>query len=298
MVAIPTACDGKKKLAEILSHSVPTHVIQLPPSKTAPGAREAWLHSVRLFQEALEKLTGRKITRDRLKAAIESLNERQKAFRELFRLRRMRPSVITGQDALFVTGASFVDDPARWTKETLSLCEELKAAHREGRFVRPADAPRVLLTGAPLIYPNFKVAKIVESTGAVIAVDELCSGAQRLYHPTVPKDWTMKEMLIAVADKYLLPCTCPCFVESADRVNRLLELVQEFAVDGVVYHNLRMCQLHDIESFSVKAALAHRNIPLLAVYSDYSQEDTPQLRTRVQAFLEMISERPRVSAVV
>jgi benzoyl-CoA reductase/2-hydroxyglutaryl-CoA dehydratase subunit BcrC/BadD/HgdB len=105
-------------------------------------------------------------------------------------------------------------------------------------------------------------------------------------------------MLIAVADKYLLPCTCPCFVEGADRVHRLLELIAEFAVQGVVYHNLRMCQLHDIESFGVKAALAKRNIPLLSVYSDYSAEDTPQLRTRVQAFLEMISERPRVAAAL
>ena len=54
MIAIPTACDGKKKLAEVLSRSVPVHVISLPASKTAPGAREMWLHAVRLFQEALE----------------------------------------------------------------------------------------------------------------------------------------------------------------------------------------------------------------------------------------------------
>jgi benzoyl-CoA reductase/2-hydroxyglutaryl-CoA dehydratase subunit BcrC/BadD/HgdB len=174
----------------------------------------------------------------------------------------------------------------------------MKARRRDRQWARPADAPRLLLTGAPLIYPNFKVAGVIESAGAVIVADELCSGTQRLYHPIVPKDWTMKEMLIAVADKYLLPSTCPCFVESADRINRLLELVEEFAVDGVVYHNLRMCQLHDVESFSIKAAFARRNVPLLILYSDYSQEDTPQLRTRVEAFLEMISQRRRTPASV
>jgi benzoyl-CoA reductase/2-hydroxyglutaryl-CoA dehydratase subunit BcrC/BadD/HgdB len=179
MLVFPTACDGKKKLAEVLSRSVPVQVIPLPASKIAPGAREMWLQSVRRFQEALERLTGKKIAQDRLKAEIELLNERQKAFREFFKLRRLRPSVITGEDALYVTGASFVDDPARWTKETLALCAELQAAHREGRFVRPADAPRILLTGAPLIHPNFKVARVIESAGAVIAVDELCSGTGR-----------------------------------------------------------------------------------------------------------------------
>jgi benzoyl-CoA reductase/2-hydroxyglutaryl-CoA dehydratase subunit BcrC/BadD/HgdB len=294
MVVIPAACDGKKKLGEALSAWAPTHVMQLPASKTAPGARELWLRSCQTLLERAEKLTGKKVTRENLKSAIIQLNDRVKAFRRFFQLRRSAPPVITGEDALFVTGASFLDDPARWTKEVLALWQELVASRLEGRFVRPADAPRILLTGAPLIYPNFKLARIIESVGAVIAIDELCSGTQRLYNPVVPKDWTMKEMLVAVADKHLLPCTCPCFVESADRINRLLELVEEFAIDGVVYHNLRMCQLHDVESFGIKTAFAKRDIPLLIVHSDYSHEDTPQLRTRTQAFLEMISERGRV----
>ncbi len=298
MVVIPSACDGKKKLADILSQSVSTHVMHLPASKTRAGGRQMWMRSVELFRDALETLTEKKITREALAAAIELSNQSVRAYRRFLDMRKRRPSVITGEDALVVTGASFTDDTARWTKETLALCERLRTAHNEKKFARPANAPRILLTGAPLIHPNFKIARLIESSGAVIAADELCSGTQRLYNPVVPRAWTMKEMLIAVADKRMLPCTCPCFVEGADRINRLLELAQEFAIDGVVYHNLRMCQLHDMESFGVKAALAKQDIPLLAVYSDYSQEDTPQIRTRVQAFLEMLSERPRTGAAV
>lgn len=297
LLVIPTPCDGKKKLGEFISHSTPTHIMQLPYSKTGPGAKETWIHAVRVFMERLESLTWKKITRDAVRQAILLLNERQKAFREFFRLRRLRPSVITGQDALYVTGASFFDDPARWTKETLALCEELRAAHHEQRYACAPYTPRILLTGAPLIYPNFKIASIIESSGAVIAVDEICSGTQRLYNPSIPKDWTMKEMLLAITEKCLLPCTCPCFVESADRVNRLLELSEEFAIDGVIYHDLRMCQLHHVESRGVKAAFAGRNIPFLLIHSDYSQEDVSQIRTRIQAFIEMLTERQRVTVL-
>jgi molybdate transport system ATP-binding protein len=292
MVVIPAVCNAKKKLAEALSPFVPTHVMQVPASKTAPGAREMWLHSVRIFQERLEALTGKEITPEKLRTAIVLLNERQKAFWEFFQLRRLRPSVITGVEALMVTGASFYDNPARWTNETFALCEKLKADYDEGRGVRPAGAPRILLTGAPLIYPNFKLAEILESARAVIAIDEMCSGTQRLCDPAAPKRWSMHEMRVAVADKYLQPSICPCFVEGADRVKRLLELVDEFAIDGVVYHNLRMCPLQDVESFSIKAVLAKRSIPLLVVQTDYGQEDVSQLRTRVDAFLEIISGPP------
>jgi benzoyl-CoA reductase/2-hydroxyglutaryl-CoA dehydratase subunit BcrC/BadD/HgdB len=38
----------------------------------------------------------------------------------------------------------------------------------------------------------------------------------------------------------------------------------------------------------VEKRLAKEGIPLLRIETDYSDEDTGQLRTRVEAFLEMI----------
>ncbi|MBM4044195.1 MAG: 2-hydroxyacyl-CoA dehydratase [Planctomycetes bacterium] len=289
LVVIPVSCDGKKKLGETIGRVKPVHMMHLPASKAARAGQDQWLAEVTRLAEVLEALSGVKITRERLRAAIELLNRRQDAFKRLFELRQLHPPRITGLDALFVTGASFHDDVRRWTDKVQALCQQLEGQQRRG--ADGEHSPRILLTGAPLIHPNFKLVEIIEVAGAVIVIDELCSGTQRLYNPVIPRDWTLKEMLRAVAEKCLLPSTCPCFVESGDRLNRVTELAQAFRVDGVIYHNLRMCQLFDMERASVKQVLSHRGLPMLDVQTDYTHEDFPQLKTRVEAFIELLRAR-------
>jgi len=67
-----------------------------------------------------------------------------------------------------------------------------------------------------------------------------------------------------------------------------LVLSADFKVRGVVSHNLRLCQLFDMESARVRQALRQKDIPLLAIQTDYGQEDVEQVKTRVEAFLEML----------
>jgi benzoyl-CoA reductase/2-hydroxyglutaryl-CoA dehydratase subunit BcrC/BadD/HgdB len=43
-----------------------------------------------------------------------------------------------------------------------------------------------------------------------------------------------------------------------------------------------------MESFKVERALRDADIPMLAIETDYSMEDVEQLKTRVEAFVEMI----------
>ena len=282
LLVMPTPCDGKKKLASVLAAMRAVHVLDLPPRKDSPGAKPFWHLQVKLLAERLTALTGQRLTRGNLRAAIELLNRRQAAYRRFLTLRGR--GLVGGADALLVSQASFVADPAEYTEQLGRLCDELDRAEPAA-----TGGPRLLLTGAPLIWPNHKVIDIIEAAGGRVVADELCSGTQRLYQPTEIRENSLAELLAAVADKALLPCTCPCFVDGDDRLNRLMELVDEHRVDGVVYHNQRLCALFDIESMAVGQALRDHKVPLLTLQTDFSREDMGQLRNRVDAFLEMIS---------
>lgn len=291
LLVMPTPCDAKKKLGAVLAELKPTHVLDLPPRKDSPSARAFWLAQVHVLRQALERCTGSAITRQSLRAAIDLGNRRQQVFRRFLSLRTLDPPVISGEDALFVTQASFADDVARWTEQAERLCERLEA-----RSAAPAPGRRpvrLLLTGAPLIYPNHKVIQLAEADGAVVVTDELCSGTQRLYQPVELREVALPAMIEAVAEKCLLPTTCPCFADGADRLNRVLEMVSEFRVDGVVYHSLRLCALFDIESLAMQRELKRHGIPILVLATDFSAEDTGQLRTRLEAFVEMLQPRAR-----
>ncbi len=59
-------------------------------------------------------------------------------------------------------------------------------------------------------------------------------------------------------------------------------------MDGVIYHDLRLCQLFDMEKDLINRQLKEQNIPMLTLHTDYGQEDIEQLKNRIEPFLEMI----------
>ena len=66
------------------------------------------------------------------------------------------------------------------------------------------------------------------------------------------------------------------------------KLVEEYKVDGIVEVDLQACTPYCTETFKVKQLADSLNIPYLAVETDYSQSDSGQLSTRMEAFLEML----------
>jgi benzoyl-CoA reductase/2-hydroxyglutaryl-CoA dehydratase subunit BcrC/BadD/HgdB len=67
-----------------------------------------------------------------------------------------------------------------------------------------------------------------------------------------------------------------------------MDMVARYHADGVIHYALQFCSPYMVESYRAEQELSSRGIPALRIETDYSQEDTGQLRTRVEAFLEMI----------
>jgi benzoyl-CoA reductase/2-hydroxyglutaryl-CoA dehydratase subunit BcrC/BadD/HgdB len=146
------------------------------------------------------------------------------------------------------------------------------------------------------MWPNFKIPQLVEESGGVIVADELCSGTRWLYDPIGVDEWVWDDMLKAVAERYLQPSVCPCFTPNDPRVGRIQQMIEDFRVEGVVYHVLRGCHIYNVESTRIKAAAEDMGVPMLIVETEYSQEDTEQLRTRVEAFLMLVRARRKKRA--
>jgi hypothetical protein len=106
----------------------------------------------------------------------------------------------------------------------------------------------------------------------------------------------MIDMLIGLADKYLMN-TCPCFTPNSARMDRIFALAQDFSIDGALYHVLQACHLYGMEQLRVERALAELKIPVLNIETDYSQEDVEQIRTRIEAFIEMIQSKRSVKSM-
>jgi len=283
-----TTCDGKKKMFELLGEYQPVHVMEVPNKKT-DASRELWKAEVWAFKEVVERLTGDRVTQNELAEATKLLNNRRRALQRLYDARKARPVPISGKDALLVTQISFYDDIVRCTQQINLLCDELETRVASGNGVFPPDAPRILLTGTPMAIPNWKLHHVLEDAGAAVVCEESCTGT-RAFSDLVPETGgTVDDQLEAIADRYMR-IHCACFTPNDERLDDIVRLAGEYRVDGVVHHNLQFCHTYANEAVKVERALEKEDIPLLRIETDYSDEDVGQIRTRIDAFLEMIRQ--------
>jgi benzoyl-CoA reductase/2-hydroxyglutaryl-CoA dehydratase subunit BcrC/BadD/HgdB len=289
-------CDGMTKMGEILSDFKPVWEMNIPRVKDADHSLRFWKDEIWNMKDRIEKFTGNKITRKNLKTAIEQSQKATKAFRRLQDLRKGTP-VIMGRDAMLVNQTYLWDDKKRWTEKTNALCDELEKKVLNKEWVSSPDTPRVLVTGTPMFWPdNWKLPTLVEEANpkGVIVADELCSGERILNDPVGVDEWSMDDMISAIADRYLMASTCPCFTSkdgNEDRINWLMNKIKEWKVQGVIYYVVRGCMLYAMEYTRVKKALDKLDIPVYYLDTEYTREDVGQMKTRVEAFLEMLTAR-------
>ncbi|MCP4126353.1 MAG: 2-hydroxyacyl-CoA dehydratase [Gammaproteobacteria bacterium] len=291
MLVMPASCDWKVKMAEILSEFAPVHMMDMPRVKEEESSRAFWLEEVKRFVKRLEKVTGVRITRRRLKQSIQMIQRAQVEFHRFHRIRKAIPPVITGRDALEVMNAYFYDHAEDWTAAVSKLNDELEERIRNKIQVAKIGAARIMLTGSPMVFPNWKVPTIIEEMDGVLVADEFCTSNRYLNDMVAVDEGTMSDMVHAIADRYLLPSTCPIFSNSVDRKDRLLQLIDDYQVEGVIYHILKGCHPYDVETKIIEKLMEERGVPMLKIETDYSPQDVEQLRTRIEAFQETLKGR-------
>ncbi|MDP2151604.1 MAG: double-cubane-cluster-containing anaerobic reductase [Parvibaculum sp.] len=280
-----TTCDGKKKAYEIFNEiTKKVYVMEVPHMKNEED-KKLWLSEVKRFKEKMEDLSGKKITVDALKEAGGIVNAKRKALKRLSSLRSADPAPVSGLDALLVNQISFYDDPLRFTEMTNRLCDELEERVKQGAGVAQKGAPRVLISGSPMAIPNWKLHTIVEGSGAVVVGEESCIG-ERNHRELLDEGFlTVDEALQKIASRYL-SIDCACFTPNNERMDNINSLVKDLKAGGVIHYSLQFCTPYMMEAYKAEKAVG--NVPFLRIETDYSMEDMGQLKTRVEAFLEMM----------
>jgi benzoyl-CoA reductase/2-hydroxyglutaryl-CoA dehydratase subunit BcrC/BadD/HgdB len=224
---------------------------------------------------------------------IGEMTECSRLFRKLNELRKSQTPLIFGTDILLLTSAYFIDEMGSWREAVTKLITELEERNRNDLAVSNRQAPRLLLTGSPPIFPNLKVPILVEQAGGIIVADEVCSSNRLLYDGVAYDEINLNDMVPALADRYLKPCTCPCLTPNTDRNRKLEEMVESHNVEGVIYQAFSGCMPYEMEQRQINTTLTEAGVPMLYLETDYSNEDLGQLSTRVEAFIESIKARRR-----
>jgi benzoyl-CoA reductase subunit C len=279
-----STCDGARRLFDLWRYYLkpPFFQVLTVPRKSHERAQELYYSQVEEFKNNLEKFMGVKITDDDLLKAIQVMNESRSLLKELYSLRALDEPLITGQETQEVLNGSF-----RMHKEQFnSYLKELIADLKKSGKGHKAKA-RLMLIGSVMTNPEF--IKSIEELGVIVVTDELCTSTRYWADPVILEG--AKNPLYAISRRYLSNFPCARMYPSTDRFDRVVKLAREAKVDGIISETIRYCvpYAHDIPLLSDR--LKSENIPLLTLDVEYGTSGSGQIRTRVQAFLEMVEAR-------
>ena len=276
-----TTCDGKKKMYELLGRIKPTYILHLPQGHDSDPVT-IWTAELRRFIKFLEEKFDVTITDEMLREAARKRNLERKTNLKLMAMQRQDPPPMSGlqmYQALEGTGFVFTHE------ERVAKIEDL--IHTIEETADPeanCGCKRILITGCPIGGVLQKTIGAIEANGGVVVCHENCSGIKATFQMV---DTEAEDIVKAIAERYL-EIGCSVMTPNAKRMELLPKLVEEFKIDGIVEVDLQACTPYCVESFQVRQVAEQLGVPYMAVETDYSQSDSGQLSTRIEAFMEML----------
>lgn len=257
------------------------------PHKMSPWGLAFTKKEYQVFKKDIEKHAGREISDQQLREAIKLHNENRALVRELYGLRKEAPPLLSGSEVMQVMVATMSIPVEESTQLLREVIDEMK--ERKERLGRKAARLLVwggIIDGTPLI-------ELIEQCGAYVVMDDTCVGS-RFYWSDVE---LTEDPLDGITQRYLDKIVCPrTFRDSPgthkedldNRFKYLKDYAADFKVNGVILEQVRYCDTHGWEIPDVMGYLREAGLPVLLIEHDYSAVALEPLRTRVQAFLEMI----------
>jgi len=263
------------------------------PHTVHKAAQEQFKEQLKDFKKTLQSFTGKELSPERLKEAIKAHNQQRALVRELYDLMKPDPPLISGTETIKVmvalTGIP-LEEGSELLRQVISEVKERK----NGPEKKPV---RLLVWGS--ILDDVAFIEMIENIGAQVVIDDTCVGSRAYFDDVELTD----DPLDGLAHRYLVDIKCPRTFREAvygetkkeyltdleSRFGYLKDYAQEWNVKGVILQSLRYCDIHGYEVPGLRDYLDHIGLPNIYLEWDYSEAALAPLRTRAEAFLEVIS---------
>ncbi len=281
-------CDCMRKSGEVLNTNfVPTTVFNLPRMTWEEDSRKHYADEIRAFKKDLETLTGVPIDDEKVRENIHKYNDAKKKLRIISEYRKRKNPPVTGIQFQKMAQSYFYLPVDELLVQLDHILEQLKNAPEDIEDNAPV---RFLVTGGILAEGDEKLTRIVEEeVGARIVIEDSCSGYSPFAYDL--EDDGESDVYDELATGYFGKAPCARMFPMDKRLDFTEKLAKEYNVDGIIYYYLKFCPSFGIGKDRFTKRFQGINIPILELATDYSSSDAGQVRTRVEAFKEVLEER-------
>ncbi len=274
---VVAGCDGLRRLADVWARYGPgfVHVLDVPRQRNAAAA--SYLRSqFLLLAGRLERAAGQELSEDALRAAIAERNCTRRLLAELDERRQAGLALPVGEMLSLVDLSS---------EEAPAVCNPQLAA----RLNRPtadgtATGVPVVLSGNIVARPDRALTDLIEAAGARVVGDDLCSGVRG----AVGEAAEGGDPFLSLARRYLERPPCPRMADAEERFEDVAHLCRRTGAHGVIYLSQKYCDAALYDLAPLRTRLEQAGVRVLHLELDADVAMPGQMRTRIEAFLEVL----------
>ncbi|MBE0432527.1 2-hydroxyacyl-CoA dehydratase [candidate division WOR-3 bacterium] len=258
-----TGCDMSRRMLDVAAENTRIPVLVFNNPRT--DNRTIFHDEIDWLTQRLERLSRRQFNPASIQNEVTKWESMRVELRTIDERRAANPSQ--------VSTASF---------------HEVMTAYCQGAFDRDvsicrerADRPRVYLLGSAITYESNAILRLIEDHLRIVG-DFNCGLSRAL-------DIRIQEPTLAGIEEtyYGQP---PCVFKRPDRrfIDHVRDETRRLNCTGVVAWTLDYCDAYEFELRKIERTI---DLPVLRIRSDFSLQGSSQLRTRIEAFVEMLCSK-------
>lgn len=279
-----TICDSARNLCFVMKRNFPqmyADFIHLPQNPSSPAAAPFLAVEYRRILAELEKLSGRKVSDDEIRASIAKYNRNRALVRELYELRRREPHLLRAWESyVLVRAGNFLP-----VEEHTARLEEV-LAKLPSRAMKRRDSIRIVVEGSFCEQPPLAVVRMIEDAGCYIVGDDF----------TLAQSWFEEDVLLdgdpvlALASSYLDRAVYSSVRHDfrKPRWDGLVEKVKRTQADAVLFLIAKFCEPAYFDYVPFRQELEKAGIPHLQLEFEEKLFTFDRVRTEVETFVESL----------
>jgi bcr-type benzoyl-CoA reductase subunit C len=281
-VIIPGMCDTLICLGQNWKSAVPQVpyiALVYPQNRKLESGVKYLVNEYKNIKTKLEEICGHEITEEKLQESIEVYNEHRKVMQEFVELSPKYANTIKPSVRNLIIKSGFFMKKEEHTDLVKNLIAELNK-----KPVEECTGSKVVLTGISL--DSKDILDILEENNMTVVGDDLAQET-RQFRTLVPDGNDALERL-ARQWSNIEGCSL-AYDPDKKRGSMIVDEVKNKDADGVVFCMMKFCDPEEYDYPVVKSDIEASNIPTLYIEIDQQTSNNEQVRTRVQAFTEMLS---------
>lgn len=234
-------------------------------------------------RQDIEQLLGRKITDDSLKKSISLYNQNRRLMRQVIDIARAKPGVLRARDMVGLVQSGMVMPKEEHNRLLEGLIPQLRKKRASSR-----QGVKVYLCGQLCMAVKVEVLDLIEDLGGQVVWDDLYTGSRYMASDASE---TLPPMEALTQRYFNLGIPCPTRMEPKyGWSDYVIDRTRQSRARGVMVFMVKQCGPMLLYYPYLKDVFEKQSIPYTVLVTEHEVVSFEQIKTRIQAFLEMLEK--------